>query len=90
MKLRSLLQPKKKRIYLDYAAATPVHKDVYTVMRPYFEREFGNPSAIHEEGRTARVAIEDARLRLARVLRVRVEDITFTSGGTESNNLALF
>lgn len=90
MLLFDALQPKKKRIYLDYAAATPVHKDVYKEMLPYFEREFGNPSAIHREGRVPRAAIEDARLQLARVLKVRAEDITFTSGGTESNNLALF
>lgn len=80
---------RKRRIYLDYAAATPVRREVLFAMAPYFNREWGNASAIHKEGVTARKAVEAAREEAARTLRVRAEHVTFTSGGTESNNLAL-
>ncbi|MEX0930966.1 MAG: cysteine desulfurase family protein, partial [Candidatus Paceibacterota bacterium] len=79
----------KKRIYLDHAAATPVVPEVLKEMQPYFSDIYGNPSAIHAEGVRARNAVDDARTRIARILRIRPDDITFTSGGTESNNLAL-
>lgn len=78
-----------RRIYLDHAAATPVRKEVLDAMRPYLHDTFGNPSAIHAEGVAAARAIDDARTSVARTLRVRPTDVTFTSGGTESNNLAL-
>lgn len=78
------------RVYLDYAAATPIRHEVLEVMRPYFSDVFANPSAIHEEGQRARRAVDDARTRVARLLRVRPEEVTFTSGGTEANNLAIF
>jgi cysteine desulfurase len=78
-----------KRVYLDYAAATPVHEDVYAAMRPYWETHFGNPSAIHTEGQTARKAVDTARKTVARCLGVRQENVIFTAGGTESNNIAL-
>jgi cysteine desulfurase len=80
---------KNKRIYLDFAAATPVHKDVFAAMKPYFTERFGNASAIHSEGREAREAIETARTSLARMLRVRPQDVIFTGNGTESNNIAI-
>ncbi|MEX0913007.1 MAG: aminotransferase class V-fold PLP-dependent enzyme, partial [Candidatus Paceibacterota bacterium] len=80
---------KKKRIYLDYAAATSVRKEVVKAMRPYWNEVYANPSAIHAEGVRARGAIESARETIARVLRVTPNDILFTSGGTESNNIAL-
>mgnify|MGYP000262358414 CR=1 FL=1 len=80
---------KNKRIYLDYAAATPVRSEVVDAMRPYWSENFGNASAIHSEGVTAGKAVDEARSNVARTLRVRAEDITFTSGGTESNNLIL-
>lgn len=79
----------KKRVYLDHAAATPVRKEVLAAMESFWRDEFGNPSSIHEEGYKAKQAVEAAREELARSLRVRQEDIIFTSGGTESNNLAL-
>lgn len=79
-----------ERIYLDYASATPVRGEVLTAMMPYFGVDFGNASAVHTEGRRAHAALEAARLRLARLLVVRPNGITFTSGGTEANNLALF
>jgi len=78
-----------RRIHLDYASATPVHPLVYQAMRPYFQEHWANPSAVHTEGVRARQAVEGARLTVARTLRVRSEDIVFTSGGTESNNLAI-
>jgi len=81
---------KKRRIYLDYASATPLHADVLRAMQPYLTGSFGNPSATHAEGREARAVLEDARKIVADTLVTRVSDIVFTSGGTESNNLALF
>jgi cysteine desulfurase len=78
-----------KRIYLDYAAATPVRAEVLKAMARYQAVDFGNPGAIHLEGQLAREAVDDARETVARTLRVRPADVIFTSGGTESNNLAL-
>lgn len=83
------LRPQKKRIYLDHAAATPLHPEVKKVMLPFLENSFGNPSAVHEEGVKARQAVEAARLSVATVLGVRPTGIIFTSGGTETNNLAI-
>ncbi|QQR65369.1 cysteine desulfurase [Candidatus Kaiserbacteria bacterium] len=80
---------KKKRIHLDYASATPVHADVYKTMQPYVCDMWANPSALYAEGVAVREVIENSRERLARVLCVRPGDVTFTSGGTEANNLAL-
>lgn len=79
----------KKRIYLDYAAATPVAEEVSKAMLPYMAMDFGNPGAIHQEGLKARAAIEDARSLVAKTLGVRSEGVIFTSNGTEANNLAL-
>ncbi len=84
-----LFPKKKKRIYLDYAAATPLRKDVADVMRPYERVHFANPSAIHSEGVFVRNTIEEARLRLARLLKIRPAGVVFTGSGTESNNLAI-
>ncbi len=83
-------QKNEKRIYLDYAAATPVRGEVLEAMQPYFSDIFANPSAIHEEGVRARKAVDDARSAVAAILKIRSEEITFTSGGTEANNLAIF
>jgi cysteine desulfurase len=79
----------KKRVYLDYAAATPLKKSVLRAMMPHLKADYGNASAIHAEGVAARVVVEAARSRVARALQVRPEFVTFTSGGTESNNLAI-
>ncbi len=78
-----------RRIHLDYASTTPVAPEVLRAMQPYFSQEWANPGAIYKEGVQARKAVEDARMLVARTLRVRPDGITFTSGGTESNNLAL-
>lgn len=77
------------RIHLDYASTTPVCREVLEAMLPYFSEQWANPSAIYTEGVEAKRVIEDVRAEVARTLRVRATDITFTSGGTESNNLAL-
>ncbi len=78
-----------KRIYLDYAATTPVDKEVLASMLPYMRDFFGNPGSIHREGVVAKKALVNAREKIARTLGVRTEEIIFTSGGTESNNLAI-
>lgn len=80
----------KKRIYLDYAAATSVRKEVLDAMQPYWNDVFGNASAVHADGRKAEDALLNARARVGETLVARAADIVFTSGGTESNNLALF
>ncbi len=80
---------KKKRIYLDYAAATPLDPRVFRKMKPYWHTYFGNPGGIHAEGVCVRETLERSREAVARNLSVKAKDIIFTSGGTESNNLAL-
>jgi len=78
-----------KRIYLDYAATTPVHPDVLTAMLPYFSEKFGNPSAIHSFGQEVKGAVEDARARVCDLIGCQPDQLIFTSGGTESDNTAL-
>ena len=78
-----------RRIYLDYAATTPAHPEVAKTMLPYFTDAFGNPSSIHSYGQEAKVAIEEARVKVANLIGARDEEITFTSGGTEADNFAL-
>ncbi len=80
----------KDRIYLDHNATTPVDPRVLDAMLPWLHGGFGNPSSIHAEGRAARAAIDRARAHVARLLGADEEEIFFTSGGTESNNLAIF
>lgn len=81
--------PQKNNVYLDYAAATPVRREVLKAMSPLWAEDFGNASSIHDYGVRAKKALAGAREEAARTLRVRAEDIIFTSGGTESNNLAI-
>ena len=78
-----------KRIYLDYAATTPTHPDVVKAMLPYFTDAFGNPSSIHSCGQEAKGAVEAARVKIARLIGARDEEIVFTSGGTEADNFAI-
>ncbi|MEE8193935.1 MAG: cysteine desulfurase NifS [Dehalococcoidales bacterium] len=78
-----------KRIYLDYAATTPLHPEVVKAMLPYFSDAFGNPSSIYSYGQEARVALETARNSVAALIGARSEEVIFTGGGTEANNLAL-
>jgi cysteine desulfurase len=76
-------------IYLDYNATTPLCDAAREAMLPYLARQFGNPSSVHAAGRKARAAIDDARDKLAAWLRVKPHELIFTSGGTESCNLAV-
>jgi cysteine desulfurase len=78
-----------RRVYLDHNASTPVHPDVVAEMLPYFGETFGNPSSVHAFGRAAREGLDQARERVGAFLKVRPEEIVFTSGGTESDNLAV-
>jgi len=77
------------RIYLDYAATTPVHPEVAKTILPYFTEDFGNPSSIYSYGQEAKTAVEEARTRIATFIGAREEEIVFTSGGTEADNFAL-
>jgi cysteine desulfurase len=78
-----------KRIYMDYSATTPVDKEVIDEMIPYFDKYFGNPSSIHNYGRDAYDAVEKSRIKIAEILNADADEIIFTSGGTESDNLGI-
>ncbi len=77
------------RIYFDNAATTPLCDEAFEAMVPYLKTHFGNPSSVYAEGRTARMAVENARKAIAGLLNASVGEIFFTSGGTESNNTAI-
>ena len=77
------------RVYADQAATTSLSKTALEAMLPWMTENFGNPSALYEEGRTARDAVETAREKIAHLLHAKAKEIYFTSGGTESNNMAL-
>ena len=77
------------RIYLDANATTPVLPEVVEAMRPFWSETFGNPSSAHQPGQRARSAVDHARTSIARLLSCSAKEIVFTSGGTESDNLAL-
>lgn len=76
-------------IYLDYNATTPIDKEVAFSMQPFLDQFFGNPSSIHMYGLEARKAVEHARAQVSQLLECKPEDIVFTSGGSESNNMAI-
>ncbi len=78
------------RVYLDFNATTPVEPDVLDAMLPYFSGEFGNAASIHTPGQRARGAVETAREQVAALMGARPQEIVFTSGGTESDNHAIF
>jgi cysteine desulfurase len=78
-----------RRVYMDYAATTPMHADVVQAMIPYMSGMFGNPSSGHSFGQEARAAVDDARAQVALLLGAAGDEIVFTSGGTESDNLAI-
>src|SRR5512140_3480090 len=80
-----------RRIYLDHHATTPVLPEVRRAMEPYFSDRFGNPAAapVYPEGREAMEAVEEARAKVAALLRARPAEIAFTSGATESDNWAI-
>jgi cysteine desulfurase len=79
-----------KRVYLDYNATTPVEPEVLDAMLPYFSGEFGNAASIHSTGQKARSAVETAREQVAALIGAKAQEIIFTSGGTESDNHAIF
>ncbi|MEI6831126.1 MAG: cysteine desulfurase NifS [Candidatus Omnitrophota bacterium] len=79
-----------KKVYLDYAATTPTDPEVVSAIEPYFFEKFGNPSSLHAYGQEAKKAVEDSRESLAGFINALPEEIIFTSGGTESDNYALF
>ena len=80
---------KRKRVYLDNAATTPLHPEVAALMVQLLEECFGNPSSLHTEGRRARTYIDEARKGIAKLLGVATHEIVFTSGGTEADNMAI-
>ena len=76
-------------MYLDNSATTQVSEEVFEEMKPYFTEEFGNPSTLYKYGRESKKALNQARQRVADAINAKPEEIIFTSGATESNNLAL-
>jgi cysteine desulfurase len=78
------------RVYLDFNATTPVEPEVLDAMLPYFSAEFANAASIHTPGQRARAAVETAREQVAALIGARPQEIVFTSGGTESDNHAIF
>src|SRR4051794_18715641 len=83
------MTPAADPIYLDHAATTPVREEVLEAMKPFYGPRFGNPSSTHRWGREARAALDEARERVGRCLGARPDEICFTSGGTEADNLAI-
>jgi cysteine desulfurase len=81
---------KRERVYLDWAAASPLLPAAKAAMEPHLAEDFGNPSAIHQEGVRARAALEEARETVAKTSQVKPGYVTFTGGGTEGNNVAIF
>ena len=78
-----------QRIYLDNSATTPIDPEVVEAMLPYLQNQFGNASSIHFFGQQARAAVDKARHQVAHLINARPNELVFTSGGTESNNLAI-
>lgn len=78
-----------RRIYLDHIAGTPLHPEALAAMLPYLKERFGNPQSLHAEGAPALEAVEEARTRVAALIGASAGEIIFTSGGSESNNLAV-
>src|SRR3981189_3325597 len=78
------------RVYLDFNATTPVEPAALDAMLPYFSAEFANAASIHTPGQRARAAVETAREQVAALIGDRPQEIVFTSGGTESDNHAIF
>jgi len=78
-----------KKIYLDYAATTPIDRRVFAAMRPYFEAKFGNPGSLHSFGQEVMAAVDKAREGIAKAIGTDFREIIFTGSATEANNLAL-
>ncbi len=80
---------KNEQIYLDHAATTPLRKEVLDSMMPFLVNDFGNPSALYQQGQIARKAVDESRELIGEILGARVGEIVITSGGTESDNAAI-
>ena len=78
-----------RRVYLDYAATTPMHPQVVDAMHSFYSEHYGNPSSLHSMGQQAKDAVEKARVQVAKALSANPAEIIFTSGGTESDNAAI-
>jgi cysteine desulfurase NifS len=78
-----------RRIYLDHSATTPVDQEVAAIMTTYYTEKYGNPSSVHGFGREAKQALEEARRQVAELIGATPPEVTFTSGGTEADNLAI-
>src|SRR5690554_4124024 len=78
-----------RRVYLDHSATTPVDPQVAELMMTYYTEKYGNPSSVHSFGRETKAALENARESVAKLLNAEPAEITFTSGGTEADNLAI-
>ncbi len=78
-----------RSVYLDHAATTPVHPEVLGAMLPYFSGDFGNASSVHHFGRKVRIAVDQARATVAEAIGAKPQEIYFTSGGTEADNIAI-
>ena len=78
-----------QRVYMDHNATTPVHPEILEAMMPFFRDQFGNPSSIHWAGREVKSALDEAREKVAALLKANPQEILFTSGGTESDNMAI-
>ena len=78
-----------KKIYLDHAATTPIDNEVLKAMKPYFSKKFGNASTLYNLGKEAKEALNKSRKIIAKIINAKANEIIFTSGGTESDNLAL-
>ncbi len=83
------MKKNRKSIYLDYAATTPVNEDVFLKMKNFFSFDFGNPGSIHNSGVKAMASVEMARREVAKILGAKASEVVFTSGGTESDNMAI-
>ena len=78
-----------KEIYLDYAATTPTHPEVIKEMLPFFNKIYGNPSSLYQLAQKAKGAVEEARKKVAKLINAEPKEVIFTSGGTESDNIAI-
>ncbi|MFZ5753549.1 MAG: cysteine desulfurase family protein, partial [Bacillota bacterium] len=78
-----------RRVYLDHSATTPVRPEVAQIVLEYMTNKFGNPSSVHVYGREAKQGLEKAREQVAKLINAKPEEIIFTSGGTEADNLAI-
>lgn len=79
-----------ERVYLDWAAATPLSPHAFSAMEPFLYEQFANPSSVHADGVFARKAVENARAQIASAVQVKPEFVMFNGGGTEGNNLSIF